>query len=589
MVTTSVPVVGRSSSHLFPQVIRITLPDGLFSVACCIQDSSRAHERVADFVEFVEQIAHLELKSLCSQLRDRCEIEQGLVSFSFARSSGAEVVVGAMGDGSVSLQRKGQRRRIVQGPEFRLLQGKIHAGDLVFVETGALSRISGTVPQNVSEAVVVAEELGVVLANPESELGVAGVIVQVEKGTEKQKPHPIEPKVPTETESVSQHDQPEWMNEVGTTEQSTSRKKASWKMLVAILLVLLTLVLGGSIALGLRKEEARKKEASLTASLQPVVELFALAQSKEQIDVVKAREYVQQAVEQIQPILSAQKPGSVEEQRVKKTLQELQQFAERISEEKKFATIEPFFDLRLIQPDFRAGALALAGDTAYILNAKNGKVYSLDVKTKRASAIESEDSAPVGLIVPVGKSMYTVGKSIQRSGKTIFQADSSWSKPIIAGWYSGNFYVADSGSNMVRKFLNADSKTTQLQGGESWLKPEATANLESWASMAIDGRIWIGTTDGKVLRYLQGKNDPFALKGIEPAFSGPLALSFADTDFLYILDSEGARLVVIKKNGEFVQAYKVPVIAGANGFAMTADGKTAYVAVDTLVYKLPLE
>jgi len=131
--------------------------------------------------------------------------------------------------------------------------------------------------------------------------------------------------------------------------------------------------------------------------------------------------------------------------------------------------------------------------------------------------------------------------------------------------------------------------TTELKGGENWLKDEPTVPPAEWTSMVIDGRIWVGTKNGTILRFLQGKKDPFAIKGVEPIFTSPIHLAMDESDHLFVLEPESARIVKLKKTGEHVQTWKVPSVAEGKQFSVSKDGKIAYVATQTLVYRVPLE
>lgn len=607
MEFTSAPVVGRSASHIFPQVVRVSLPDGLVAVAFCVQETSESHDRIARLVNVFEDLAQKDVDAFTAGVRRLLHQESGLTALALARLSGDHVLVCVSGDAAVLLERKGKRGVVAEGPSLRFLQGMSHARDLMYCVTGPVQRL---LPQTriSSEPAEIADEIGVSLAHPEAEYGAAGVILRVGEVPHTQK------KASEEKQSVSdkqiqsiesgavkrQHlvAEKEYAFETEVIEKEHAsflpKKKQTKKISPGLMMALAVVVLGAaalgiSVALGLRKEAAQKRQAALDAALAPAKTLFKEAQNKKETDVLVARTMTAEALSITEKAIAGQPERSKERDVAEDFLSTLRVFAESLSEEKRLAELEPFYDFRLIDSAFRLGSFTLAGDTAYLSDAVSGKAYTLMVSTKRTTVLETVAQSPVQLLVAAGKAVFGVGSGIQRAGKIVWPADANWGAPGPAAWYLGNLYLADGSSGTLRKFSEASATTTELKGGENWLKDEPTVPPAQWTSMVIDGRIWVGAKNGAILRFLQGKKDPFAVKGVEPAFASSLYLALDDVDNVFVLEPESARIVKLKKTGEHVQTWNVPAVVEGKQLVVSKDGKTAYVATETLVYRVPLE
>lgn len=594
MALTSAPVVGRSASHIFPQVVRVALPEGMVAIAFCVQDSTKAHDRIAQLVNEFEELALLNDDLFLERLQEVLAKEPGMQSFALVKIEGSQLFVCASGDGAVLLERNKKRAAVARGSELRMLRGESRPHDIVYCVTGPLHRLLPDVSSQSSHPSDLAEEIGLLLTNPDSEYGAAGVIIAVGKESQKHAAATVD--LPEVNEHRSQFVKPavkEYAFDMGSGSEGdlskSSKKGRSLWLIIGLIIIVGAVVLGISVALGIRGEAAKKRQAQLDQALAPAKTLLIEAQAKKDTDIAVARKMTAEALEITKKVASEQTPKSSELQKARDLQTSLQAFADTLNEQKQLAAIAPYYDLRLIAAPFRLGSFFLSGETAYVTDQSSGKAYALQLQSKRAGAVESYESKPIRLFAGSGKALFAIGEGIQRGGKLVWPADTSWGSPGPAAWYMGNLYVTDVASGQLRKYTDASATTTELKGGESWLKDEPGISPADWTSLVIDGRVWVGTKTGTVVRFLQGKKDPFQVKGVEPKLSSAVYLALADADFLYIMEPASARILKLRKTGEFLQTWKVPVLAGAKGFAVSADGKTAYAATETLVYRIPLE
>ncbi len=145
--------------------------------------------------------------------------------------------------------------------------------------------------------------------------------------------------------------------------------------------------------------------------------------------------------------------------------------------------------------------------------------------------------------------------------------------------FNDNLYALDSEQEMIFKYANTGSGWS---GQQFWLKNKGTANLSQTVDLAIDGNIYVLTTDGKAYKFFSGKQEEFALNQIEPPLKNANAIyTQNEEDNLYVLEGSSKRLVEFDKFGRFIGQYQfdsltTPIqdgILGGNTFYFTSGEK----------------
>jgi len=106
-------------------------------------------------------------------------------------------------------------------------------------------------------------------------------------------------------------------------------------------------------------------------------------------------------------------------------------------------------------------------------------------------------------------------------------------------------------------------------------------------SFAIDGDIWILTKDNQIFRYYQGKYqealDVFIwppVKNLTKIFTSP------QLPYLYLLEPEQKRIIVLSKKGEVVKQFQSEKFDQLLDFTVSPDGKI-YLLNNSKLYQLP--
>jgi len=119
---------------------------------------------------------------------------------------------------------------------------------------------------------------------------------------------------------------------------------------------------------------------------------------------------------------------------------------------------------------------------------------------------------------------------------------------------------------------------------EKWLKENF--DLKDAKAMTIDGDIYI-LKDNEVFKFYQGKKENFKLEDILPKIKN-LTFVFASSDLnnLYLLEQN--RLLIFDKSGKIVKQISSPKFNNLKSFAVSADGKKAWLLEGQQIYKISL-
>jgi hypothetical protein len=173
-------------------------------------------------------------------------------------------------------------------------------------------------------------------------------------------------------------------------------------------------------------------------------------------------------------------------------------------------------------------------------------------------------------------------------------ADSAaWRKPVAAGAYGGNLYLLDAQAGRILKYVPAAGGYTNPP--VDYLAAPAP-DLSGAIDMGIDGRIYVLMADGKVLKFMLGKQQPFDITGLDQPLANPVAMFVTGEDeaqgSIYIADAGLARVVQLNKKGEFLGQYKAGEGAGdlaqLSGLFVDEAQQRIYLASGARLYAAPM-
>jgi len=237
-------------------------------------------------------------------------------------------------------------------------------------------------------------------------------------------------------------------------------------------------------------------------------------------------------------------------------------------------------------PGSNPGRVIVSGIDIYVLDKGTDRVYKY-LLNEVGDGLQGLDIDPVllrkgdqrGDIVvsdlvdmvwmPVGGGRQTSNLLVLESGGSLLEYDpvfglevlpvgdkDEWRYPQLIGSYFGNFYLLDSQSHQIFKYLpTADGGYSNPP--EAWFQIDV--DLAGVVDMAIDGYIYLLYADGRILKFMGGELAPFEQIELDEPLRGPTAIFTSpdeETKFLYVADAGNGRIVQFSKEGQFIRQFR---------------------------------
>ena len=172
-------------------------------------------------------------------------------------------------------------------------------------------------------------------------------------------------------------------------------------------------------------------------------------------------------------------------------------------------------------------------------------------------------------------------------------ATDTWRSPQKLGTYFGRLYLMDTASNTLLRYTPTENGYANPP--EPYFAPEIAGNvdLSKAIDFAINGDIWILFADGRVIRFFQGKPQPFQLTGLAGQLRAPIALvaGLSDNAFLdrlFIGDAAAGRIIEFDKGGTFLRQMRPSeptMFQEMRSLFLDEGNKAFYILTKTGLYK----
>lgn len=343
----------------------------------------------------------------------------------------------------------------------------------------------------------------------------------------------------------------------------------------------------------------RKKNKYLTGSKQQEEQMIEEAQEKRKAaldamiyqDEKRARELLGEANLLVGRVLSSEKYPQKEEARNLKS--EIQNQFDKINQiihlENPFLVAE----ISKLNPSLAPLEVINLGEFLYTFCAPNNVILRLDLEKKETVQV-SPNFANIGHLeqgveIDEGKNIIFVNEEGEFSlfNVAAFKIEKITAPPPFdsnhiqaLAQYSNKIYTLNPDQNQIVKYARTLSG---LSKGALWLK---NGNVEKGMSLAIDGDVYIVTSEGKILKFHGGEPRGFESAEINPPLSSPNQI-FTSPGYknLYLLDPPTKRIIVLEKeNGKLVAQFTSDKFAELKDIWVTPDEKMIYVLAGQTIW-----
>ncbi len=236
--------------------------------------------------------------------------------------------------------------------------------------------------------------------------------------------------------------------------------------------------------------------------------------------------------------------------------------------------------------------LTLAEKYLVSYNPNQPSLYTFQISDKKYEAVEVQTSGKLTAMTSAGKDLALASSkpaliSYNFSSASVGEADTEipdGQQLVALSLFGNRLYTLDPGNNSIQRHsltLGGFSKPS------NWLNSEA--DLSGAVDLAIDGSVYVLTNDGRVLKFLRGNQEEFALGEMTTPLNSPMAIyTDENSSNLYILDPKNNRLVVFNKDGQMKNQYLSETFTDLRGMAIDETSDKAYLLNGTKILGIRL-
>ncbi|MBI3342636.1 hypothetical protein HY032_00570 [Candidatus Gottesmanbacteria bacterium] len=488
-------------------------------------------------------------------------MEERVVSLILLVPVGAILYVVLLGEGRISLKRGDHLAILMDQPGA--ISGEVQEGDTLILMTRMVARALTHSETNVlfdhSEAPLVAEKMTLAIHTHQDGAGGAALIIHVKGLTPVEGEVPLVPhtRVHTAGSLFRGRGQRVWQS-IGHVHR---RLPALWHRPMVPITALLILLFVVSVTLWIRKQVGQKVHSDVARVLTDAQHAFDEGVALLELNPVKGRERLTVARDGLMPLQESLSPSSLEGKSVAKLYKDV---VDQLTIAMQVHRAQPalFYDFSLLKIAASISSLGQDRETMVLLDGRGLTVATLAIPTKKGEIVAGGESYRGARLVTLhGDSVYVlVEDGIRRAsvqgGKTtalVVKKPAQWGSIISLVSFGGNLYLLDSGTSRIWKYIATDVGFSETR---EYLNPDTLPDLSRATGMAADGGVWVGTREGKIFHFIQGQEQTFAPRGVDPPLGKTLVVATSEGDKnLYVLDSDNKRVVVTDKDGVYLSQY----------------------------------
>jgi hypothetical protein len=350
---------------------------------------------------------------------------------------------------------------------------------------------------------------------------------------------------------------------------------------VGIILIFLLFV---SIVFGIKQKRSKDFRLTYEQNLVKAQHNFDESQKLFSLNPERARELLAESRTLVDELISK----GIEDP-------DLEELERKISENEGLilgeyqAKPELYLDLTLLSNGFKADKIATSTQDMVALDTTGRKIVKITIESKRSEVVAGPDQIQDAKDVAIysdrvfilsEEGIYEVG---DEADKLI---DKDWGNTSFIHAYAANMYLMDVENNNIYRFTGVG---TGFANKQQWLSEED--DFGSFSSWVIDGSVWVLKGNVQIYKYTQGARKSFEIKGVSPVIQKIEVLyTNEELDFLYLLDKETGRVVVVDKDGDFKAQYLDSGLTRAKGMGVSeAEKKIIYLTDESRLYSIEIK
>lgn len=341
------------------------------------------------------------------------------------------------------------------------------------------------------------------------------------------------------------------------------------KMVFVIIGVLLFLILIFGITMSFYNKGQAAKNAQFNQFISAAKDKLNQAKTLSELDPKSAKQSLDEAKDNLD------KAGKIKpkDSQIKDLADEISKNTGSILKIGQLNDWQVFLSLDLIKQGFSSNRFSYSLGKVLLLDDKDKSLVVVDLTKKSNQILAGQTQLGNARSVSInGDNAFVLSEDkgvvkVDIQNQKVVQVtkvDNEWGKITDIFGFSGNVYLLDSAKNQIWKYLPVavgySSKFPYLKNSK--------ANLANAKSLKIDYSVWVMSGNVMLSKFTAGVEDFFSVGGLDKPIGSITSFFVAENeDKLLILDSVNSRLVVLKKNGQYLAQYSSDKFKNASDFA----------------------
>ncbi len=368
---------------------------------------------------------------------------------------------------------------------------------------------------------------------------------------------------------------------VDTNNFSESNNQSRKTTLTAGVLLLALLII--SVVLGINQKNTRDSNEKNAAKLSEAVALYELSLS-ESTNKNEARMLFINSKE----IAMSLKDSNYKDGKLDDLLKNISSKESDIIGEIR-PEIKEFLDLTLQTSGFDGESMVSSGDDIFVFDDESKNIIKVGIKNKNAKNAANKDSIGDANAIASYQDRLFLNRNdgiyeVDVISKKVVEKD--WNDSNLFYSYAANIYLLDKDAKEIYRFAGSN-KTFGSKTG--WLAPGIEMDFSKVIDLVIDGSIWLLSSTGKVTKLTNGNPQSISISGIPEPLESPTAIyTNEDNKYVYVLEKDKGRIVVLDKTGEFKLQYINDDIKNIKDLVVSeTEGKVILLSGSKLLYFEP--
>ena len=355
------------------------------------------------------------------------------------------------------------------------------------------------------------------------------------------------------------------------------------------LLVVLAIVLVTTALLSWRHLEQKnldKANKEIDALVLSNAELEQLSTKQP----VLAREKIQENQEQLRQLLDEYN-SLLAKKRIEEKIQELQARAEQLVSENNLDQLFVYSNWYDNYPDFLGNKIIASPQGLLVGNSQTDQLLlvnnnNFDQWTINFADFSIDNSSSDRLKIFIKDQGIKYLDWQDRSSFALkTEGDSDRDAQFVES-YQNFLYLLNPEKRNIYRYTLTNGELSEAIG---WLVDKQNINFSTVSDMSIDGDLWLGFKDGKIMKFSRGYQVDFALTGLEQLPTDLVKIaSQENSDKIVFLDKSNNRLIVSTKEGQLISEIKSNELAGVSDITLANDGQSCFALSGSVIYQIQI-